>query len=151
MGLTARDAMVTGLATLGPHATVGEAAKLMVNRQIGSVLVVDNVGRLVGILTESDFVGKKGGLPLSGRTMAYLFGDYVGIGAIQEIYDHAVIRPVNEFMTVDVETATPETPIEDVVNLMVEREVKRIPIVDDRKLVGLVARRDVLKIMLTRP
>lgn len=151
MGLCARDAMVTDLVTVGPEMTVESAARLMVERNVGSVLVVDGSARIQGILTEGDFIGKKGGLPLSGRTMAYLFGETVGLEALADIYRHAAPRPVKEFMTREVEVVSPTTPLEDVVNLMVDREVKRIPVVEAGRLVGIVARRDVLRLMGTRP
>lgn len=150
MARRARDIMSTDLVTVRSSATVREAAKAMLERRVGSVLVVDEKGALLGIVSEGDFVGKKGGYRFTSVASAYIFGDYVDFTGLKETYDRTASAPVYKVMATDVATVTPDAHLEDVVGLMLQRDVKRVPVVDAGRLVGIVARHDLLKVMLTQ-
>ena len=111
------DIMSTTLCTVDPEATVGEAATLMGERHVGSVIVLEG-GRLVGILTERDVVR-----------------------ALSNSHD-APQRPVVEWMSKDPSTVSPDTKVRDALRTMVDSGFRHLPIVDGDKVVGLVSIRD---------
>lgn len=119
----------------------------MVARKVGSVVVLDSQRRLLGIVTEGDFVGKKGGRPFSSRVVPYVFGDYIDLTSLQATYERVASQPVSHVMTTDVATVGPDAALEDVVALMLQRDVKRIPVVESGRVVGVVARHDLLQVM----
>ena len=140
--------MSTALVTIQLSATVRDAAKAMLHHRVGSVLVVDPAGRLLGILSEGDFVGKKGGYPFTSLASAFIFGGSLDFTGLKETYERAAHSPVQDVMTTDVATVSPDAHLEEVVGLMLERDVKRVPVVDGGRVVGIVARHDLLKVML---
>ncbi len=113
-----RDIMTTTLCVVDPDATVGEAATLMGERRVGSVLICSDE-RLQGILTERDIVRA-------------LSTDY-----------EASRRAVGEWMTKDPATATPETDVRIALRTMVEGGFRHLPILEDERVVGMVSIRDV--------
>lgn len=143
----ASDIMSTDLVWVRADTPVREAARKMVDRGVGSVLVLDQERRLLGIVSEGDFVGKKGGIPFSSHVTAYIFGDYIDLTGLKAAYDRAASLPVRDVMTTDVATADPGMTVEDVVSLMLQRDVKRIPVVDAGRVVGIIARHDLLQLM----
>lgn len=143
----ASDIMSTDLVWVGAGTSVREAARMMVERGVGSVLVLDGGRRLLGIVSEGDFVGKKGGMPFSSRVAAYIFGDYIDLTGLKAAYDGVASLPVRDVMTTDVATVGPQATLEEVISLMLERDVKRVPVVDGGHVVGVIARHDLLKVM----
>lgn len=136
MHLKARDVMTRPVYVLQPETSVGEAARLFVQRRISSAPVVDRAGRLVGIVTEADLLPK-----VLGETGPPPEGGAEARGR-QKLYG----RRVEEVMTRTVVTASEEAPVRDLAALMVQRRVKRIPIVRGEHVVGIVTRNDVLKV-----
>jgi CBS domain-containing protein len=109
-----------------PEATLFEALEAMADRNIGSVLVIDKAGEVAGIFTERDFVRK---FMVKGRT---------GEGT-----------KVEEIMTRRVLYVGPETSISDCMNLMTEKRVRHLPVLENGKPVGVVSIGDIVKAILT--
>lgn len=145
----AADIMSTELVWLPPHATVKEAALLMLDRGVGCVLVLDANSHLMGILSEGDFVGQRTSLPFSSRATASIFGQVVDLVGLQEAYREAAVRPVTDFMSEDIATVRPETELEDVVSLMLQRGIKHVAVVDGTLALGVVSRHDLLKALVS--
>lgn len=101
-----------------PDTSVREAAKLMREHDIGSVLVVEDTDHLLGILTGTDFVAATA----DGRSM----GD----------------TPVSEFMTEELETTTVNESILDVAETMTENCIHHLPVVDGERVIGMIATSD---------
>ncbi len=113
------DIMTTPVITIHRDAKLEEAAKLMYDNRIGSVLVVDGSGKLVGIVTERDMIYAVSNL-------------LVGKGI-----------PVWEIMTENPITARPEDPLPSAIQKMVEARIRHLPVVDEEgKPVGMVSIRD---------
>lgn len=126
----ARDYMTGSLTTLSPDMTLMDAVHVLLERRISGAPVVDRTGNLVGILSEKDC--------LKAALDASYYGYRGGLVA-----DHMQPR---------VETVDDETPIFDVARLFIEGHFRRYPVVRDRRLVGQISRRDVLRALsdLTR-
>jgi CBS domain-containing protein len=113
-----QEIMSTTLTTVEPESTLGEAATIMGERHVGSVLVCEE-DRLMGILTERDIVR-----------------------ALSTAHD-APQRPVIEWMTKDPTTARPEDEVRNALRVMVDGGFRHLPIVDGGQPVGMVSIRDV--------
>jgi len=145
--LRARDVMTTPVYTVRPETPVPEVVRLLVERHISGAPVVDETGRLVGIVTEADLLPKEAGpagLPLTAL---------LGPEAPPEVREHLRRyrgRVVREVMTREVVTATEDTPVQQLAALMLRKQVNRIPIVRGERVVGIVTRNDVLRAFFRR-
>jgi len=145
--LRARDVMTTPVYTVRPETPVPEVACLLVERHISGAPVVDETGRLVGIVTEADLLPKEAGpagLPLTAL---------LGPEAPPEVREHLRRyrgRVAREVMTREVVTATEDTPVQQLAALMLRKQVNRIPIVRGERVVGIVTRNDVLRAFFRR-
>jgi CBS domain-containing protein len=143
-----RDVMHREVLSVAQDTPLEDAARLMLGRGISGLPVVDGQGALLGIVTEGDFLrraelGTERQRPrwLEFLTSAgRLAGDYVG--------SHG--RAVSEVMTAPVETIDEGAPLQDAVAVMLRRHIKRLPVVADGKLVGIVSRADLLRAFAER-
>jgi CBS domain-containing protein len=120
--VTARDIMSDNLITIRPTATVREAIDLLLSKEISGLPVLDESERLVGIITE--------------------------FALLAVTYDKKVLdEPVSQHMTSELLTVDVRDSVRKVADLCVVHRVRRVPVMDNGRLVGLVARRDVLKAM----
>lgn len=113
--MKAKDIMTKNVAYIKPDSTVTEAAKLMQQHNVGSIPVCDQTG-VVGMVTDRDIVVRNvitGSDPQS--------------------------TPVSNIMTTKVATVTPDTDVELVSDIMSKNQIRRIPVVDNKTLVGIVA------------
>jgi CBS domain-containing protein len=140
--MKAHDVMTWGAITVKPDESVTRAAPLMLENKISGLPVVDDKGQLVGIVTEGDFLrrGELGTQRQRPRWLEFLLGP----GRLAAEYVQTSGRKVAQIMTPEPKTITPETPLEEVVRLMERHRIKRLPVVQDGKLVGIVSRADLL-------
>lgn len=129
-------------------ATLEEVARTMLEHQFGCVPVVNESGELTGVITESDFAAKGKGVPFSTFQAPQVFGRWLGKSGVEELYDAARAIPASEAMTRDIVTVTEDASIESVLELMLKHDVNRIPVLRDKAPVGVVARYDLLKLIL---
>jgi len=146
--MKAQDVMSRDVVTVTPDATILHAARLMLQRKFSGLPVVDSAGALVGMVTEGDFLRRVETGTLRRRPRWIEF--FMGPGPLAAEYTHATGRLVNEVMTRDVVTATEETPLQDVVDLMERHHVKRLPVVRGSELVGIVTRQNLLRALIGR-
>jgi CBS-domain-containing membrane protein len=141
--MNAGDVMVPNVITVGANATVGEAADILLSNHISGAPVVGASGELVGIVSEGDLIRR----PETGTTkrpswwLALLASERST--AIDYIKSHS--RKVADVMTRDVITAKPDTALGEIAAILERNRVKRLPIVDGGKLVGLVSRAHILQ------
>jgi CBS domain-containing protein len=146
MIMQARDVMVSPVVTVGKIATVRDVAKLLLEKRISAVPVVDNVGKVIGIVTESDLMhrAEAGTERPYSWWVHFLAGD--ATMAADYVKSHAT--KIEDVMTIDVVTATPETPLHEIATLFEERQIKRVPIVNkDGDLVGIVSRANLIQVV----
>jgi len=140
--MKAHDVMTWGAITVEPDASVTRAVRLMLQNKISGLPVVDANGQLVGMVTEGDFLrrGELGTQRQRPRWLEFLLGP----GRLAAEYVQSSGQKVAQVMTPEPKTITPETPLEEVVRLMERHRVKRLPVVQDGKLVGIVSRANLL-------
>ncbi|MCW6511895.1 CBS domain-containing protein [Lichenifustis flavocetrariae] len=135
--------MSTEMITVRSDAAIEDAVRIMLASHVSGLPVVDDAGRIVGIVTEGDFLRREelG----TERRRPRLLGFLLGPGSLADDYTHSHGRKVCEVMSQEVVTASPDTSIERIVDLMVSKGIKRLPVVRDGVPVGIVARADILR------
>ena len=144
--MRADEIMTRDVVTVPPTAALAEAARLLLDKGIGGLPVVDDGGRVVGIVTKTDLTAaslEKSLAILLAPRAEDLFPDVTAdeIGALLGKSDQSV----GDVMTHDPLSAPPETPVHELANLMRRRRVHRILIVEDGRLQGIVSALDMLK------
>jgi predicted transcriptional regulator len=122
---------------------VQEAARVLIDQRISGLPVVDDNGKLVGIVSEGDLLHRSE----SGteRRRSWWFRALLGDGALAAEYVKAHGRRVEDVMTRTVVTASPNTPLHEIATLMERNAIKRVPIVENNKLVGIVSRANLVQ------
>lgn len=139
--------MTRPVVTVREGVSLQDAARLMLDRSIGGLPVVDSGGRIIGIITESDFTGEMRWVPFSSLKFPNLFDQWLPEERVSEIYRAARHRKVNELMTGDPVTAEPTETVSELIHRMVETGHHRIPVVSSGIPVGMVTRHDLLILM----
>ncbi len=142
------DVMERDVVTIAPDATVHELVLLLQEKDLGGVPVVDGGGRLVGIVTEGDLVIEDADVRLP--HYFELLGNLVYLGGrkkFEERLKKMVGNAVADVMTTGVFTVAPDDPVARAANIMVDKKVNRVPVVEDDRLVGIVARHDVIRLL----
>jgi CBS domain-containing protein len=115
--MIARDIMTRKVYTIFPEASVQEVAQLLSRKSISGVPVVDNNGKMIGIVTEADIIGK---------------------------VNREGLR-VADIMSLEIIAVDEETRVGEIAMLLTERKIKRVPVMQNGKLVGIVCRADIVQ------
>lgn len=141
--MKALDVMQRDLITVTPDTALDDAVHLMVTHRISGLPVVDASGEVVGILTEGDLL-RRSELRTEATVPAWI-GWLTGQGRAAREYVREHARKVGELMTVPVITVTAQTELGEVVALMESRRVKRVPVLQQGRLVGILTRSDLMR------
>jgi CBS domain-containing protein len=143
--MRAHQLMTRKVISVAPDSTIVEAAKLMLKNHISGLPVVDDEGTLVGMVSEGDFLRRSElDTPRKrGRLLKFLFG--WGVTAEDYVHEHG--RKVSEIMTPSPRTVNEQATLSDIVTIMEWNNVKRVPVVRDGRLVGIVCRSNLLGFM----
>jgi len=141
--MRAHQIMTRSVITVTPDDTILTAAKLMLERHVSGLPVVDTAGKLVGIVSEGDFIRRSeiGTQKKRGRWLKFLLG--AGEAATEYVHEHG--KKISEVMTRDPITITEDTPLDEIVTSMETNGVKRLPVMNGTKLVGIVSRANLLQ------
>jgi CBS domain-containing protein len=141
--MRAHQIMTRQVITIGPETSVVEAAYTMLRHHISGLPVVNTAGKLTGIISEGNFIRRAeiGTQHKRGRWLRLL----VAKGQRASEYMHEQGRKVNEVMAPNPATVEEDTPLEDIVRIIEQHNVKRLPVVRGDKLVGIVTRSDLLR------
>jgi CBS domain-containing protein len=135
--------MTSPVVSVEADATVVQAAQIMLQKRISGLPVVDKGGRLVGIVTEGDFLrrAETGTERRRARWLEFL----VGPGRLADEYTHSHSRKVADVMTRDPVIVAEDTPLEKIVDVMERHQIKRLPVVSSQQLVGIVSRANLIR------
>jgi CBS domain-containing protein len=147
--MKARDVMVSPVITVKPNSSVKDAAKTMLERRISALPVVDDKGKIVGIISEGDLMRRveTGTERKRSWWLRFLAGE--STVAFEYVKTHA--RKVADVMTCSVVTATPDTTLGETAELLEKHAIKRVPIVRDGQLVGIVSRANIIQAVASAP
>jgi len=146
--MKARDVMTTPVVTTKPTASVKDVAKLFLQRHISAVPVVDDKGKVVGIISESDLMRRsESGTEWQRPWWLTLM---TGEQRLAEDYIKAHATKVADVMTRKVITATPDTPLDEIAGILEKNGIKRLPVVHNGDLVGIVSRANLVQAVASR-
>jgi CBS domain-containing protein len=135
--------MVTSVITVRPDANVQDVATLLLKNRISGLPVVTDEGKLVGIVSEGDLLHRaEAG---TGRRRPWWLALLTGRDVLAAEYVREHSRKVADVMTRHVITATSDTSLQDIAHLLEKNGIKRVPIVDGDRLVGIVSRANLLQ------
>jgi CBS domain-containing protein len=141
--MRAMDIMTSEVITVGEDATVPEAAKLMVERGISAVPVVDLENRIVGMVSEGDLLHRAE--TGTERRRSWWLDMVSSTNKLAGEYIKSHSAKVKDVMTCDVLSVTEETPVADIAALLETNRIKRVPVVQDGKIVGIVSRANLVR------
>ena len=145
--MKAEEVMTREVISIDPDATVLQAARLMLQHHISGLPVIDKDGNLVGVLSEGDFLRRRETKTERRRSRWLEF--LMGPGRVAAEYSHSHGSKVSEVMTPDVQTVDEVTPLEDIVELMERRRIKRVPVVCGGQVVGIITRSNLMHAMVS--
>jgi CBS domain-containing protein len=147
--MVARDVMTADVVTVNAETAVPEIAALLLKHRISAVPVVDTKGGILGIVSEGDLMHR----PEAGTDRRHrswwltFFGDQEYLSR-EFVKTHGVRAA--DVMTREVVTVTDDTPLHAIARVLEERRIKRVPVVREERLVGIVSRADLLRAVAAR-
>jgi len=146
--LQAKDIMTRDLITVSPEMEIVKAAEILLENGINGVPVLDK-GELVGILCQSDLIAQQKDLPLP--SVFILLDGFIPLGSGKQL-EKAVKKiaaiNVSDAMTRNPVTVHSDTDIEEIANLMLDKNFHTLPVVDEGKLVGVIGKEDILRTLI---
>ena len=146
MKQSAADIMTTKLVLLHPMDEVPRIAEILAKHQISAAPVVDQQGKLLGMVSEDDLIR-----PLSAKTATRrawwleLLAEGEDLAPDFLAYLKQEVRTAGELMTREVISVSPETGVEEIVDLLARHNIKRVPVLKGGELVGIVSRADIIR------
>ena len=144
--LKVKDIMTREVISASPETDIAQAAKMLLTNRINGVPVINDSGELVGILCQSDLIAQQKNIPIP--SLFTLLDGYISLTLSKRLdkeVEKIAATNVADAMTPDPVTVSPDTGIEEVAALMVERNYHTLPVVDAGNLVGIVGKEDVLR------
>lgn len=148
-----RDVMtkVPGVLTFTPDTRIEDAARALSERKLGGAPVVDDSGRVVGLLEDDDLIVQE--TRLHAPTVITVLGAYIPLPGqqhdLEEELRKAVGATVEQVMDADPDVCTEDDTLERVATLLHDKHLSRLPVVRDGKLVGIVSRGDLIRALLS--
>lgn len=147
--IRAKDIMTRDVVTVKPTTTIEELARIFIKNNISGAPVIDDKGNLAGIVTENDLISQNKRLHIP--TVVRLFDAFIMLESPskieKEIKKMAAVT-VADICTKDVITVSEDTPIEDIATIMSDKKVHLIPVVEGKKIKGIIGKMDIIKGMV---
>jgi CBS domain-containing protein len=148
--MQASDVMTTRVVSLTPEMMVQAAAKLMLEERISGMPVLDAQGKMVGMLSEGDLIHRAEIGTAGGHRHSWWLDLFSGTSdATQYVKSHA--RTVGDVMSTDVISVQETTLLSEIANVLETRRIKRVPVVRDGMLVGVVSRANLVQALASQP
>lgn len=144
--MQAKDVMTHPVISVSTRGSILKAVGLMLQHKISGLPVFDESGKLAGIVSEGDFLRRAETDTLRRRPRWIEL--FVGPGKLADEYVHANTRKVSEVMTAEVHTVSENAPLDEVVTIMEQNHIKRVPVMHREQVVGIVTRTDLLRAVI---
>jgi CBS domain-containing protein len=147
--LKARDIMTKDVVTVTADTEITQAAKLLLENHFNGLPVVDDKGKLIGIICQDDLIVQQKRLPLPS-----LFTFFDGIisltsnRSLEKEMEKIVATKVAQAMIPDPITVDPDTSLEDIATLMVNNNIHTLPVLEGGRLVGIIGKEDILRTIM---
>jgi len=148
--LKAKDIMTSPVTTLTPGQEIMDAARILLDRHINGAPVLDEDGMIVGVLTRDDLITQQKEIPLPSYFVVLdALIPIKSLGQVEREAEKIAATTVEHAMTADPVIVSPDTPLAEIAELMVDKKVHTIPVQDESgALVGVIGKEDVLKTMV---
>ncbi|MCH7927566.1 MAG: CBS domain-containing protein [Deltaproteobacteria bacterium] len=143
-----KELMASPVITVKSNNTLEHVAKIMIKNRIGCLPVVDNEGKMLGIITEAEFTAEKSTFPFSRVNAPKLFGKWMLKENIEDMYKSAKTMKAEEIMNTSYVYVDKDDSVFDLLNIMIDNNVFRMPVLKDGKPVGIITRHDLLKLII---
>jgi CBS domain-containing protein len=140
--MKAKDVMTSPVISVEPDAAIWQAVRIMLQRRISGLPVIDKDGHLLGMVSEGDFL-RRAETGTQRRRSSWL-EFLLGPGRLADEYTHSHGRKIQDIMTSDPVTVAEDTSLDEVVRTMEKRRIKRLPVVRAKDVVGIVTRANLL-------
>lgn len=150
--LSVKDIMTRDVIAVSPEMDIAHAARLLLEKSINGVPVVDGTGKLVGILCQSDLVAQQKKFPIP--TLFTFLDGFIPMTSMKHLEKEVqkiTAITVADAMSPNPVSIRPGASIEEVCTIMVDRNFHTLPVVDKGKLVGIVGKEDVLRTLMPAP
>jgi len=144
--MKAADVMTRKVISVTPETTIADAARLMLQRRIDGLPVVDAGGTVVGVVTEGDLLRRAE--TGTERRHPRWFEFLITPGRLAEEYAQANARKVGAVMSADVVAVAPQDSLGEIVGRMERHHIKRLPVIEEGQLVGIVSRADLVRALI---
>lgn len=147
--LKARDIMSNDVVCVSPETKISQAAKLLLERHLNGLPVLDQKGLLIGIICQSDLVFQQKKIPLP--SFFTLLDSLIPLSSPHQIeieVEKIAAITVEQAMTPDPVFVGPEATIEDIATMMVRKKIHSLPVVENGRLVGIVGKEDILRTLM---
>jgi CBS domain-containing protein len=148
--MRAVDIMTKNVISVSPEATVREAARLLAENHISGMPVLDDEGRLLGMLTEGDLL-HRAEIGTKTRRRSWWLEWLASNRELAEIYVKENARRVRDVMTTQVVSVGESTPVREIADLMERHGIKRVPVTYEGELLGIVSRANLIKVLAMGP
>ena len=148
MNVRASDIMTTSIISATPDMSVRHAAGTMVFAGISGMPVIDESGRLLGMITEGDLM-HRAEIGTGTKQRAWWLEMVASTSDLASQYVREHGKKVRDVMTTDVATVTETCPVADIADLLERRRIKRVPVMRDGKVVGVVSRANLIRALVT--
>lgn len=146
---TAGEVMTRNVITVTRETTIRELAELFTSRKISSAPVVDDQGDMIGIVTETDLVEQDKSLHIPTVISLFDWVIYLESGKkFEKELKKMTGQTVGDIYSTEVLTVAPDAPVSAVADLMSSERINSVPVVEGRKVVGIVARIDMIRTMI---
>ena len=148
--MRALDVMTKAVITVKPDMAVREAARLFGENHISGAPVVDDEGRVIGMLTEGDLLHRTE-TGTQARRRSWWLEFFASTKDLATVYIKENARLVKDVMTTDVISVKETTPVSEIADLMERHSIKRVPVMYDGELLGIVSRANLVKALASLP
>ena len=147
--IKAKDIMTRDVVTVTPDTDILQAAKRLLENHFNGLPVVDDEGKLLGILCQDDLIVQQKRVPLPSvfTLLDGMIPLFSGKQMEKEV-EKMVAMKVSQAMTPNPRTVDPETAIEDIATIMVRKNIHTLPVLEKGKLVGVIGKEDVLRTLM---
>lgn len=147
--MQAKDIMSKEVITVHPDTSVEEIAKILIEHHISGVPVIDEEHQLIGIVTEGDLLHQETAPRLPG--VFSILGGFIyfnGVERYKDDFKKLSATKASEIMTSNVITIREDMDVHDIATIFVNKNINRVPVVRNKKLMGIVSRADILKSLM---
>jgi CBS domain-containing protein len=145
--MKAGDIMTRNVITIDADSTITQAAQRMLDHRISGMPVVDQSGRVIGIISEGDLLHRAE--TGTERRKSWWLGLVAGASSQAENFTREHGRTVRDVMTSNIVSVDEDAPLNEVVHLMESRRIKRVPVLKDRQVVGIISRANLMRVLTT--